>query len=107
MTAAALEDDLEVSCRAVGVLQRLLAADDLATEDAAADALTKIAETHSSPAADLAADALGDFQDARQERAIEELRRLGGTVAIGNPLTGNVTGFKCFSAWIGTARRPT
>ncbi len=89
---AAMNDDLEVACRSVEVLRQLLNSEDLATGDSAADALTKIAESPTGSAADLAADVLGDFQGARQGRAIEEIKRLGGSVDIGNPETGDTDG---------------
>ncbi|HKD36230.1 MAG TPA: PDZ domain-containing protein [Pirellulales bacterium] len=92
VTAAAMTDDLEVACRSVEVLRQLLNSEELATGDAAADALTKIAESPSGSASDLAADVLGDFQDVRQSRAIDEIKRLGGSVTIGNLDTGNVDG---------------
>jgi hypothetical protein len=92
IACAALKDDLEVASRSVGVLQALLASDDIPTEDAAADALTKIVEGHTGSSADLAADVLSDFQDARQGRAIEEIKRLGGAVEVGNLFTGNADG---------------
>ncbi len=102
---AALKDDLEVACRSISVLQALLGSEDLGTGDAAADALTKIAETSSGSSADLAADVLIDFQDARQSRAVDEIRRLGGSVDIGNPLTGNADGIRVTigSGWHGQA----
>src|SRR2546421_388256 len=59
---------------------------------AAADALAKIAEARIGSSADLAADVLNDFQEARQGHAMEEIRRLGGSVEVGNPLTGNADG---------------
>lgn len=89
---AAMKDDLEVAWRSVEVLQALLSSEDLATGDAAADALGKIAEFANGSSADLAADVLVEFQDARQSRAIEEIRRLGGIVGIGNPRSGNADG---------------
>jgi hypothetical protein len=92
IAVAALQDDLEVACRSVEVLQSLLASNDIPTEDAAADALTKIAEARAGSSADLAADVLNEFQEARQGRAMEEIKRLGGLVEVGNPYTGNADG---------------
>jgi hypothetical protein len=104
VTAAALQDDLEVSCRAVQVLQTLLASEDVATGDAAADSLTKIAEARAGSSADLAADALNDFQELRQDRTLDELKRLGATVTLGNPRTGNADGIQIVigTEWRGT-----
>jgi hypothetical protein len=103
--SAAMNDDLEVACRSVEVLHQLLNAEDLATGDAAADALTRIAESPTGSASDLAADVLGDFQDVRQSRAIEEIRRLGGSVEIGNPDTGNIDGIVILlgAKWTGSS----
>jgi serine protease Do len=105
VTAAALQDDLEVAHRAVEVLQTLLASEDVATGDAAADSLAKIAEARAGSSADLAADALSDFQGLRQERTLEELKRLGAMVIVGNQNTGNADGIQIVigSEWRGTA----
>jgi hypothetical protein len=102
---AAMNDDLEIACRSVEVLRQLLNSEDLATGDAAADALTKVADSPTGSAADLAADVLGDFQDTRQGRAIEELRRLGAEVDVGNPDTGNADGLVVVlgSKWTGNS----
>jgi hypothetical protein len=105
VTAAALQDDLEVACRAVEVLQTLLASEDVATGDAAADSLTRIVEARAGSSADLAADALSDFQGLRQDRTLEELKRLGAMVIVGNSITGNSDGIQIVigSEWRGTA----
>ncbi|HTQ40143.1 MAG TPA: PDZ domain-containing protein [Pirellulales bacterium] len=80
LTKAARGDDLEISYRAVRVLQTLLQQDDQATEDEAADALQKLASDPSKPAADLATDALTVYHLTLQDKALATLRNLGATV---------------------------
>jgi hypothetical protein len=80
---AAHSDDLEVSYRAVRVLQSLLDRDDLTLQQQAADALQTLANSDDHAPGDLAADALEVFQATQQDRALETLRRLGATVGMG------------------------
>jgi PDZ domain len=68
VTEGALQDDLEVASRSIQVLGSLLAADNAATEDAAAEVL-------------------GDFDEIRQQHAIDEIKSLGGSV-LGSPKDG-------------------
>jgi hypothetical protein len=76
---AAQGQDLEVSYRAVRVLQSLLEHDDSATQQQAADALESLSAGEHS-AADIATDALAVYHLTQQDRALESLRRLGATV---------------------------
>lgn len=88
VAAAAQQDDLEVTTRAVAILRTMLETGEGATEDAAAAALEKVAHAQATSAARLAADILVEYEQLRQDRAIEEIRRLGGTIIVGNPRTG-------------------
>src|SRR5271169_3762257 len=63
VTEGALQDDLEVASRSIQVLGALLAAEDSATGDAAADALAQVVKAQRGSSADLAAEVLGDFDD--------------------------------------------
>ena len=108
--AASQKDDLEVTTRAVQVLGVLLKSDDLDTADAAAAALGKVAAVRNSStaamaAAGIATDALAEFELARQEQTLAEIRHLGGNVNVGNPLTGNADGVQVLleSEWHGGA----
>lgn len=81
LTKAAQAADLEVSYRAVRVLQSLLDQEDLGAQQQAAAALQSLATGEDYPAADLAADALTLYRLTQQDRALESLRRLGATVS--------------------------
>jgi len=105
---ASQKDDLEVTTRAVQILGVLLKSNDIETADAAAAALTKVAAVRNSStaamaAAGIATDALAEFELARQEQTLAEIRRLGGSVNVGNPLTGNPDGVQVLleSEWHG------
>src|ERR1700730_673084 len=87
VTEGALQDDLEVASRSIQVLGSLLAADDAMTEDAAADALSQVVKAQRGSSADLAAEVLGDFDEIRQQHAIDEIKSLGGSV-LGSPKDG-------------------
>ena len=87
VTEGALQDDLEVASRSIQVLGALLAAEDSATGDAAADALAQVVKAQRGSSADLAAEVLGDFDDIRQQHAIDEIKSLGGSV-LGNSKDG-------------------
>ena len=83
--AATQKDDLEVTTRAVQILGGMLKSDDIDTADAAAAALGKVAavrnaSTAAMAAAGIATDALAEYELARQERTLAEIRRLGGNV---------------------------
>ena len=106
--AASQKDDLEVTTRAVQVLAALVKSHDVDTADAAAAALSKVvsvrnASTAAMAAAGAATDALGDYEQMRQARTLAEIRRLGGNVMVGNPLTGNPDGVQVIleSDWHG------
>ena len=97
VAAATQKDDLEVTTRAVQILAAMLKSSDSDTADAAAAALAKVAAVRNASTAALAAagsatDALGTYEQTRQERTLAEIRRLGGTVSMGNPFTGNPDG---------------
>jgi hypothetical protein len=81
LTKAAQAKDLEVSYRAVHVLQSLLEQDDIATQQQAAAALESLSNGNDYAAADLAADALAVYHLTQQDRALETLRRLGATIS--------------------------
>ena len=79
--AAVAENNLEVTTRAVYILQELALSGDAAVSDAAHAALEKVAEPRLTSAARRARATLARLDLIRQERAIQELRRLGASVA--------------------------
>lgn len=79
--AAVAENNLEVTTRAVYILQELALSGDAAVSDAAHAALEKVAEPRLTSAARRARATLARLDLIRQERAIHELRRLGASVA--------------------------
>ena len=81
LSKAAQAKDLEVSYRAVHVLQSLLEQQDSATQQQAAAALESLSNGDDYAAADLAADALAVYHLTQQDRALESLRRLGATIS--------------------------
>jgi hypothetical protein len=81
LSKAAQAKDLEVSYRAVHVLQSLLEQADSATQQQAAAALELLSNGNDYAAADLAADALAVYHLTQQDRALESLRRLGATIS--------------------------
>ncbi len=88
VAVAAQQDDLEVTTRAVEVLHSLLLSGDVETEDAAAAALEQVSTAQVTSSAGQAADILREYAAVREQRAINEIRQLGGMVEIGNPRTG-------------------
>jgi hypothetical protein len=80
LTAAA-ESNLEVTTRVVYILQELALSGDAAVSDAAHAALEKVAEPRLTSAARRARATLLRLDLVRQERAIQELRRLGAEIA--------------------------
>ena len=94
IVTAALGNDLEVSCRSIAVLQTLLASNDIATQDDAADALSRLADAPAGSSADLAADALSDYLETRESQTLDQIRQLGGIVAIGIPHTPDPDGIQ-------------
>jgi hypothetical protein len=81
LTKAAQAQDLEVSYRAMRVLQSLLEQEDLSTQQRAAGALESLSTGDNYATAELAADALALYHLTQQDRALECLRRLGATVS--------------------------
>jgi len=79
--AAVAENNLEVTTRAVYILQELALSGDAVVSDAAHAALEKVAEPRLTSAARRARATLARLDLIRQERAIQELRRLGASVA--------------------------
>lgn len=74
------EHGLEVTTRGIYVLQQLAVAGDAATETAARTSLEKLAAARVTAAARHARDALDKLDTLRQQRALDELQRLGGYV---------------------------
>ena len=77
---AAQSEDLEVSSRAVRVLEALMDAGDGATQDRIGEALKMLAGRESTSASSLASDVLALYQFTLNDRAIEQLRQLGALV---------------------------
>jgi hypothetical protein len=77
LTKAAEAPDLEVSYRAVRVLQSLVEQEDVATQQQAVAALEELSTGDHHAAADLATDALALYRLTQQDRALDLLRRLG------------------------------
>lgn len=73
-------NNLEVTTRGIYILQELALSGDVAAEEAARQALEKAAEPRFTTAARRAAESLARLTTIRQERALEELKRLGATV---------------------------
>ncbi len=80
LVAAVSASNLEVTTRAIYVLQELVLSSDAAASDAAHAALEKIAEPRLTSAARRARMTLARLDSVREERAIQELRRLGASV---------------------------
>jgi hypothetical protein len=81
--AATAENTLEVTTRAVYILQELALSGNAAVSDAAQAALEKVAEPRLTSAARRARATLVRLDLIRQERAVQELRRLGASIAEG------------------------
>lgn len=71
---------LEVTTRGIHILQQLAVAGDEATETSARSSLEKIAAARVTAAARHARDALDKLDTLRQQRALDELQRLGARV---------------------------
>lgn len=106
--SATQKDDLEVTTRSVQILSALLKAPDIATADAAESALARIAavrnaSTAAMAAAGIATDALADYEQVREERVLDEIRRFGGDVQINTMIPGNPEGVQITleSTWKG------
>lgn len=78
---AAAENNLEVTTRAIYILQELALSGDAAVSDAAHAALEKVAEPRLTSAARRARATLVRLDLIRQERAVQDLRRLGASIA--------------------------
>jgi len=79
--AAVAENNLEVTTRAVYVLQELALSPDIDASEAAHAALEKIAEPRLTSAARRARSTLDRLDLIRQDRAIGELKRLGANIS--------------------------
>ena len=79
--AAMAENNLEVTTRAIYILQELALSGDAAVSDAAHVGLERIAQPRLTPAARRARTTLQRLDLIRQERAIQDLRRLGAGIA--------------------------
>ncbi len=102
LAKAAQSHDLEVSYRAVRVLQTLLEQTDQDTQQQAADVLESLSDGDNA-SADLAADALAVYHLTQQDRALNTLRLLAP-----KSLTSiSATTFKLLSTTIGTAKPKT
>jgi hypothetical protein len=105
LAEAGKSEKLEVSTRAIGVLSRLLEANDAKTELAAETALEEIAAGRVSSAASHAESALAGYRGSRQERAIAKLRQLGAqanSVVLSSGDIGSVR-IAIGEGWRGTA----
>lgn len=89
MGKAAQTEDLEVAYRCVGVLRSLLESNDPTAQQQADRALESLAAKKTTVVANLATDARAVYLSTRQDRAIEQLRRLGAVVLVGVPEADN------------------
>ncbi|MEO8497638.1 MAG: PDZ domain-containing protein [Planctomycetota bacterium] len=80
LMAGIAQHGLEVTTRGIYVLQQLAVAGDEATEVSARASLEKIAAARVTAAARHARDALGKLDSLRQQRALDELQRLGAVI---------------------------
>ena len=97
---------LEVTARAVFILQELALSGDLETESAARGALEKAAALRVTTAARRASAALDKLDDARQKRVLEEFKRLGAKVdkehvEMGLPDFGGIFAIEFGDQWQG------
>lgn len=72
--------NLEVTTRGIFVLRELALSGDVPTEEAATGALQSLAARRTTSAARIAAETLGALYEIREQRALDELRRLGAIV---------------------------
>lgn len=77
---AAASNNLEVTTRGMYILQELALSVDPETEEAAHNALEKMAESRGTPTGRRAAAALAKLDAIRHERALDELKKLGAKV---------------------------
>jgi hypothetical protein len=81
LAKAAKSNDLEVSYRAVQLLESLLDEDDSADRQRAADILESLAARSPSAVSDLATDVMTIYRLTQQDRAIEKLEKLGAVIS--------------------------
>ncbi len=74
--------NLEVSTRGIYVLKAIAVSRDLATQDAAVEALQQLASSPSASTARQAAEAIAALAEVRQSRAIKELEDLGAKISM-------------------------
>lgn len=79
---AMVDSNLEVATRGIYVLRELALSKDRATQDAAATALERVADTASRSAARQAAEAISVLGEVRQQRAVQELQELGAKITL-------------------------
>lgn len=90
LSAAALSDSLEVTCRAIQALRDLSTVRDFATADAAAAALEELSAAPTSAAAQRASSALAQYSRTRAQLAMEEMLRLGAVMMNPDLQTGQI-----------------
>jgi hypothetical protein len=83
LVKAATGTSPEVTSRAVGLLERMMEADDPSTVDAADAALVALLDSDDPQAASLAQAALDRKTLVREQRAIDKIKELGGQVQFG------------------------
>ncbi|MEX1096726.1 MAG: PDZ domain-containing protein [Planctomycetales bacterium] len=80
LVAAAGTGSPEAVARAIAVLEAIYRGDDPEASSAAEDALDKLAASRNGPTAGRASEAIAANFETRRERAIEQIKRLGGIV---------------------------
>ncbi len=106
LAKAAQTDDLEVSYRAVRILESLMTSGDGATQDRIAESLKALAGRETTSAAGLASDVLALYQFTLSDRAVEQLRKLGAAVALSDELPFMEPGYMQITltdGWKGTS----
>jgi hypothetical protein len=93
VSKAAQTQDLEVSYRAVRILESLMDAGDGSTQDRIAQSLKTLADRETTSAAGLATDVLALYQFTLSDRAIEQLRKLGAVVTLSEEIPLMEPGF--------------
>ena len=86
LVAALVENNLEVTTRAIHVLRELALGLDLETEEAARAALEEIASPRGTAAARRARETLNALDLLRQDRALAELKQLGAVIGEVQPV---------------------
>jgi hypothetical protein len=93
LAKAAQTRDLEVSYRAVRILESLMDCGDPTTQDRIAESLKSLADQETTSAAGLASDVLALYQFTLSDRAMEQLRKLGAVVTLSEELPLMSPGF--------------